>query len=243
MHLDNDKMKRRFNPSKLVLILIVPILILSISLHLVAFDESYYHNQFEKLAIYGRFNIPKQQLNDVNHALLNYLRHGQGDINISINTININSSENASIDEKFFNERETTHLVEVRELIQTSLIILYFCLTVFILLMLIIYFRKKEQFIRNMMTIMISGSALNIIAMLSLGTMLLTDFSGFFTKFHLALFESDTWLLNPQTDNLIRMFPEQFFYDIGIRIAVNSLIISIVIIFVCIYVKKIMKNK
>ena len=49
------------------------------------------------------------------------------------------------------------------------------------------------------------------------------DFSSAFTLFHEVLFTNDLWLLDAQTDLLVRLLPEQFFVDIAGVIAVRAL--------------------
>ena len=44
------------------------------------------------------------------------------------------------------------------------------------------------------------------------------DFDSAFTFFHQVLFTNDLWLLNPETDLLIRICPEGMFMDMGLRI-------------------------
>ena len=44
------------------------------------------------------------------------------------------------------------------------------------------------------------------------------DFTSFWTSFHHVFFTNDLWLLDPATDNLILMVPEQFFFDLVFRI-------------------------
>ena len=46
----------------------------------------------------------------------------------------------------------------------------------------------------------------------------LIDFGGFFTAFHRIAFTNDGWLLNPQTDLLIRLMPTNFFVALGARL-------------------------
>ena len=45
------------------------------------------------------------------------------------------------------------------------------------------------------------------------------DFDGVFRRFHGLLFSNDLWLLNPETDLMIRMLPEQFFMSVALRAA------------------------
>ena len=49
------------------------------------------------------------------------------------------------------------------------------------------------------------------------------DFSSAFTFFHETLFTNDLWLLDPETDLLLRLLPEQFFADFAGVIAVRAL--------------------
>ena len=56
------------------------------------------------------------------------------------------------------------------------------------------------------------------------------NFDNLFFNFHILVFDNLYWLLNPETDNLIVLFPAQFFYDAVINIIIYSAIISILII-------------
>ena len=49
------------------------------------------------------------------------------------------------------------------------------------------------------------------------------DFSSAFTFFHEVLFTNDLWLLDPETDMLLRLLPEQFFADFAGTIAARAL--------------------
>ena len=44
------------------------------------------------------------------------------------------------------------------------------------------------------------------------------NFSSAFQKFHELLFTNDLWLLDPDTDLLILIVPEEFFMDTAVRI-------------------------
>ena len=49
-----------------------------------------------------------------------------------------------------------------------------------------------------------------------------------FLKFHEISFNNNLWLLNPETDNLIKLFPLEFFYDFVLKIVLYSVIASII---------------
>lgn len=47
---------------------------------------------------------------------------------------------------------------------------------------------------------------------------ILSDFNRAFIGFHHLLFDNDLWLLNPESDWIIRLLPEGFFSDMAISI-------------------------
>ena len=53
----------------------------------------------------------------------------------------------------------------------------------------------------------------------------LIDFDGLFTTFHHLAFTNDLWLLDPRTDLLIRLMPEEFFIAYGVLGAAVWLVI------------------
>ncbi len=73
-----------------------------------------------------------------------------------------------------------------------------------------------------------SGITTLILLILFIGA-IAYDFDKLFLGFHLVSFNNDLWMLNPETDNLIAMFPEGFFYDISMRMAVITGILSSVL--------------
>ena len=58
-------------------------------------------------------------------------------------------------------------------------------------------------------------TALAVLATLLLAWAAL-DFDGFFTAFHRVAFRNELWILNPRTDLLIRLMPEELFRVLGL---------------------------
>lgn len=52
----------------------------------------------------------------------------------------------------------------------------------------------------------------------------INDFDIFWTQFHHVLFRNDLWILNPQTDLMISMVPQSFFFALITRITTYSLL-------------------
>lgn len=132
-----------------------------------------------------------------------------------------------------FNEREKLHLEDVKNLINKANILFYILLIMFIIS--IIYFIYTKDF-KAIRFNLIAGGCLTLLFILIL---VLFDFSDLFLKFHYLIFNNNLWMLNPETDLLINIFTENFFFKFFKRILLNSSIISCILIFIGILMKNV----
>ena len=58
--------------------------------------------------------------------------------------------------------------------------------------------------------------------MLVMGMVIAFDFDQFFLEFHLLSFANDFWQLNPATDYLIMLFPQGFWFDATMCVAIGT---------------------
>lgn len=185
-------------------ILLVLIIIILLNFRFIVFNERYYNKEFTKLGIKNIF-----QENDLKSRLSNLL-------NFFKDKEDLNSG--------FFNQKERLHLVDVKKLINYSFKVLYSSLILMILFLIII--RDK----RLILNILVYGPSSAVLLILLLFLIFSLNFSYAFLNFHLITFSNNYWQLNPETDKLIVMFPEEFFYDITIKILFNGLITSLILL-------------
>ena len=57
-----------------------------------------------------------------------------------------------------------------------------------------------------------------------------SDFDKYFIKFHEIFFNNDLWMLNPETDKLIRLVPIGFFIDTALYVTLIFAILLIITI-------------
>ena len=180
----------------LVLVFIIPALILFTSFRINAFDYDFYEKQFEKHGIYG---IAEKDFVDTNaKELISYFNN------------------KAKVPE-IFNEKEELHLNDVKNILQKTFLIHYVLITLFILL--VIYFIYKREF-RLLSLSLIFGGISTLIILLLVSNL---DFESTFTGFHEVAFNNTNWILNPETDKLIVIFPLGFFQDMTYEIVRDSL--------------------
>ena len=70
-----------------------------------------------------------------------------------------------------------------------------------------------------------------------IGAYVAVDFSSFWTKFHHIFFTNDLWLLDYDTDRMIRICPEQLFFDIVVRFALIGFGVVLALLIISIIIK------
>lgn len=72
------------------------------------------------------------------------------------------------------------------------------------------------------------GGLATVIILAAIALFIGVGWSIFFVQFHELLFPPGTWTFR-YTDSLIRLFPEQFWFDIGVIMSVGALLLGVVV--------------
>lgn len=210
-------------------------LILS-AVQLVIFDESRFHKAYEEYNRYEYIGISEDDLHRVTHELLEYMKGNREDI---VMYADINGEE-----EMVFEEREQLHMVDVLKLCNAGFIIRNVCAVLAVAIFFLAWCLYKKQGLRYISAGYLAGFGIILAGLVALVIAMIRDFSALFTKFHMLLFDNDLWLLDPRTDIMINMFPEEFFNTLGIAIGVFAIIfVSIPAVAAIIYLSKSKKAK
>ena len=169
-----------------------------------------YDYEFGKHRVSEATGMGDEDLRLAARELIHYFNSGEEPIATTVTT-----PQGAPL----FNEREIEHLAEVKGLIRlcytvqvgTGGYIAAFIVVGFILL--------KRRFWYALARGLFGGGVLTLALLVAVGVAALANFYWLFLGFHYLFFSSsDTWILNPATDYLIMIFPEGFFYDIGLYV-------------------------
>lgn len=126
-----------------------------------------------------------------------------------------------------YNERELSHMVDVKVLVQRMLIAWYVFLGLVILVTLLsVVTNQSGQYFTSLAAA--GYFTIGLIGLILAGVAI--GFKSLFTGFHLIFFKGDTWLFN-YSDSLIRLFPMQFWQDafIGMGLITLSLAAALII--------------
>lgn len=178
-----------------ILVLNLIILVYLTSFKLNAFNEKFYGKEFEKYDVYGKF--PEHDIDKINSGLLLYLK-GRSD----------------SYDKELFNQREISHLEDVKILIGKIGIFYYFILIISILLIIFLFLLDKKGFMRDISIVSFYSGLSIFIFSLVLVILIVFNFDNVFTLFHRMFFVSGSWIFS-SSDSLVNIYPSGFFYDIA----------------------------
>ncbi|MBE0415187.1 MAG: TIGR01906 family membrane protein [Dehalococcoidia bacterium] len=188
-------------------ILCIPIFLITSDLRWAVNDARLYEYGFNKYEVSETTGISDEDLLVVAHEMIHYFNSNEEPIQVTVLTPE---------GKELFNEREVSHLKDVKSLIglcyhlqeATFGYLAAFAIGGFI------WQRRRFSLFSNLLAkMLVGGSILTLALLIVVGIMALVNFDWLFLGFHQLFFGSDTWMLNPATDYLIMIFPQGFFSD------------------------------
>ena len=129
-------------------------------------------------------------------------------------------------DRSLYNESEIGHMLDVKNIADTMKRIAYVAGAIVIVgLAVLLIPRQSRHF--GWRTLMLAGLA-TVIALAAIALFILIAWPIFFVQFHELLFPPGTWTF-AYSDSLIRLFPEQFWFDFGILLTVTTLVLGVLV--------------
>ena len=129
-------------------------------------------------------------------------------------------------DSPLYNNDEIDHMIDVKNLTDIIRQIAYVSGAIVIVGLAILLIPSRTRPF-GWRTMMLAGLA-TVIILGVIALLILIAWPIFFVQFHELLFPPGTWTF-AYTDSLIRLFPEQFWFDIGVLISVTTLVLGIVV--------------
>ncbi|MFL2673726.1 MAG: TIGR01906 family membrane protein [Dehalococcoidia bacterium] len=145
------------------------------------------------------------------------------EINLGIRTYFFNEKELLDID--IYSDKEILHMKDVKSVMNfifdiSKILSIVFCIFTFVLYS---YFRVYIY------KLIFYSLSLFLSILIFLGTSFLLFFQELFIIFHEIAFNNDLWILNPNEDYLLMMYPEDFFRDVAILILITSFTVNVIV--------------
>ena len=178
--------------------------------------------EYQRIApdIYG-FS-PEQRL-DLAHGTLEYLQRSEpaAEVIYMLEELRLPDS-----DSPLYNPSEIGHMIDVKNMADGMKRVAYITGAIVIIGLLILLIPNGTRRY-GWRTLMFAGLA-TVIALAVIALAILIAWPIFFVQFHELLFPPGTWTF-AYTDSLIRLFPEQFWFDIGVIISVVTLVLGVLV--------------
>ena len=174
------------------------------------FDMSFYQKEYIQNDTCTATGLNEDDLLDTTNVLFDYLHDERDDLNLE-HVINGNMRE-------VFDTREKTHMIDVKNLYQNAMSVRNILLIASIVLLAVGLYLSKEHYIRFIYDGYKTGVSFLLLIIVCIAILAIIDFNAFWLQFHYLFFTNDLFLLDPNTEILINMVPEQFFTDLVFRI-------------------------
>ncbi|MCE2463004.1 MAG: TIGR01906 family membrane protein, partial [Dehalococcoidia bacterium] len=118
-----------------------------------------------------------------------------------------------------FNQREVLHMRDVKHLIW-GVYVVSLATAVYILGFVGVgFFIYRRLFTAKLMGYLLWGGSLTLAFVVAVGLAALVGFDSLFLLFHQLSFSNDFWKLDPSRDYLVMMFPQGFWFDATLFVA------------------------
>ena len=189
------------------LCLILVILITSIDL--VATNLSFYKNQYAKGSQAAQIGMSDEDLLNATETLLDYIQDKRDDIVVHANVL--------GTDREVFNERETLHMVDVKNLYLGAINVRNILMIVSLIGVIALIILEKNP-LPSLKISFLPAFGLFLVLVVAIIIWAVLDFTNFWIQFHYIFFDNDLFFLDPNTSIMINMFPEEFFFQMVIMI-------------------------
>lgn len=187
------------------------------SIQSVVFDHDFYLNLYQRLDWAKQIQVSQEDLESSIFMMVDYVKGTRDDLD---GKIIWKKKQQAT-----FNTKEIRHMKDVKKLWQTTQKVMIGCWILMIICGgLVLWFQKRQGFFW-----LFEGFKASLLffcfALFLLGFWCFTDFTSFWTWFHTIVFPGNTdWLLNPTTDFMIVICPEEMFSTMIFQIILRLLL-------------------
>ena len=203
-----------------LLVVALPLTLVATNIRFAASEVRVYDYPVREYNVAATTRIPQDELLRANRELVTYFK-ADHPAPLRIVVSNIDGEQ-----EQLFNARETVHLADVRDLfqalftVQTLLVALTLGLAVVLL---------ASSPVRLLARALATGAALTLALVGATAVLAYAGFDDAWRQFHFLAFTNDLWELDPDTDHLIQMFPQDFWFDITLLIGAFTMLEALLI--------------
>jgi integral membrane protein (TIGR01906 family) len=204
-----------------VVVVAVPVVLVASSLNALFFDPDFYLQGQLRWAVGRTTEYTADQLRPVNRGIVEFFSWPSLPLPSAL--------QDAGARRDVFNDREVGHMNDVRDIVRFVGRLQNLFLTLAVAAALGRFITRGGSAWRWTAGRLVGGAALTIGGVVLFGALTMVDFEQLFLTFHEMSFSNDLWQLDPRTDNLIRFFPFEFWYDATVTVALRTVLSALVV--------------
>jgi len=202
-------------------IVAVPLFLIAASVTWAFNSPGLYNDGFEKYSISRISGITDADLRQVGADIRGYINSGDEPLDIRTKIL--------GEERDLFNDREVAHMKDVKKLVR-GVYVLALVSAVYLAVMIFIGFAvRRARFVFDLSKRLAWGGGLTLALLVLFGVVVLVGFDSVFLKFHELSFANDLWRLDPRTDYLVRIFPQDFWFDATLWVAVRAIVGALIL--------------
>ena len=208
----------------ILFIVVVPLFLVTSSISWAFNSPGLYNDGFEKYSISRISGITDADLRQVGADIRHYINSDDEPLVVTTRIFGEKHD--------LFNNREISHMKDVKQLVR-GVYVLALVSAAYLAAMIVVGFSwQKVRFVPTLAKRLTWGGGLTLILIVVFGIAALVGFDSVFLKFHQLSFANDLWQLDPRTDYLVRIFPQDFWFDatmwVSLRVIAGALILTVV---------------
>ncbi len=133
-----------------------------------------------------------------------------------------------------FNEREISHMIDVRDL---TIVMLNIWRVLILFFTIVLFLGWRYKWLHDLLCALENGAKITLAVIMAIFVYVWINFTQLFTLFHQIFFEGDSWLFY-LSDTLIRLFPIKFWQDLFIFIGSFGILTGLLLIILGRFVNK-----
>jgi integral membrane protein (TIGR01906 family) len=202
------------------LVLAVPVALITTTIRVAISEQALYDYSVREFDAATASDIPESELVRANSELRDYI------VDEDAGPLAIRVTEADGSEAPLFNAREISHMRDVRDLVQLMFTVQMIAVAVVIALSVIMVALWP---VRVLAAGLIYGAALTGAIFGAVAILAVAGFDSAWSEFHTIAFTNDLWQLDPDTDHLIQMYPQEFWFQASMLIAGAVLLQAILI--------------
>lgn len=209
----------------ILFIALVPIFLITTSVRWVINFPGLYSYGFDKYSIPDYTGIQRDDLLDVGAEVRDYFRNDE-------ERLVIRTFVRSVMVESLYNDREIAHMRDVKDLVRNVYRVQEIIFLYFLVYAGVGFYLSRRRFTETMLQVISRGGVVTLSLVVAVGLLSVVAFNQLFLLFHLVSFSNDFWQLDPRRDYLIAMFPQNFFFDATMLIALSTIVLALLFAFV-----------